>query len=491
MLLGEAGGVCEPPSVAEALRLLDRALDFLNAADVAGLPATTQAEALRALEAAQARQTAAQARLLGAFMAQDGFAADGQGSARAWLRWQTRITGAAAATAVGWVKRLAGHPVIARALARGELSASWARQICDWTGRLPRQHWAEADAILVKAAAAGADLPDLARLAGEMHARLAGPDTGDPDFEDRWLRLGTTLDGAGRLEGDLAPGCAAALAAVLEALGKKAGPEDTRAKCQRDHDALFEACRRLIAAGMVPERAGQPTRLHVHMTLSQLRGEPGAPEAQAAWAARRAGQDGWLTGAEADAAACDATVVPVVTGYLDPAALGQLTQAFLAARGRQPASAPGSLAPAAHERLASALLSLAADTLSGPAGLAAALRARAGGPLSSVSLPLDIGAASEIIPAHLRRAVLTRHPRCAFPGCATPGTCCDIHHIVTRSRGGPTALWNLVPLCVFHHLVAIHRWGWSLALNPDGTTTAASPDRSRTLHSHGPPGRAA
>jgi hypothetical protein len=30
-----------------------------------------------------------------------------------------------------------------------------------------------------------------------------------------------------------------------------------------------------------------------------------------------------------------------------------------------------------------------------------------------------------------------------------------------------------------------------LDLNSDGTTTATSPDRTRTLHSHGPPSQAA
>jgi hypothetical protein len=44
-----------------------------------------------------------------------------------------------------------------------------------------------------------------------------------------------------------------------------------------------------------------------------------------------------------------------------------------------------------------------------------------------------------------------------------------------------------VPLCTFHHLVAVHRWGWTLARHADGTTTALSPDGKRTLHSHGPP----
>ena len=44
------------------------------------------------------------------------------------------------------------------------------------------------------------------------------------------MRLARTVGGAGRLGGELTPPCAAALAAVLEALGKRAGPEDLRSK---------------------------------------------------------------------------------------------------------------------------------------------------------------------------------------------------------------------------------------------------------------------
>ena len=47
-----------------------------------------------------------------------------------------------------------------------------------------------------------------------------------------------------------------------------------------------------------------------------------------------------------------------------------------------------------------------------------------------------------------------------------------------------------LPLCPFHHQVVIHRWGWTLKLNPDGTTTAWNPDHTKILHSHGPPARA-
>jgi hypothetical protein len=59
------------------------------------------------------------------------------------------------------------------------------------------------------------------------------------------------------------------------------------------------------------------------------------------------------------------------------------------------------------------------------------------------------------------------------------------HHIIPRSQGGPTSLANLINLCTYH-LIAIHRWGWTITLHPDGTVTATSP-HGRTLHSHSPP----
>src|SRR5215831_21049366 len=428
-------GIGQPSTVAEALGMLHRALDHLNAADVGSLPASVQAEALRALERAGAKHTAARSRVLAAFAGQAAYEDDGQGSARAWLKWQTQVTTGAAAGAVGWARRLAAHPVVAAALASGDLSESWARQVCAWTDRLPPGQHDDADEILAAAACGGVDLAGLAGLAQEMYERTHRDRDGDPDdgFGDRALWLGTTLGGAGRLTGDLTAGCAAALSAVLESLGKRAGPEDIRTAAQRRHDALEEACRRLIAAGMLPGRAGQPTQVQVHITLAQLRSLPGASEAEAAWRAAAAARGhGWLTGPDADAAACDTTIAPVVTGHVDVAALDRLTEVFLAAHGQDggqdgqacgcrcggctcPARTPLSRETVA--RLRGSLLAMAADVLSGPGGLAAWLRqSQLAGPAAGPGLPLDVpvpldaGEAEPAIPAHLRRAATTRHP---------------------------------------------------------------------------------
>ena len=94
------------------------------------------------------------------------------------------------------------------------------------------------------------------------------------------------------------------------------------------------------------------------------------------------------------------------------------------------------------------------------------------------------------MPPWLRRAIIARDQHCRFPGCSRPPVACHIHHLVPRADGGPTSLDHCLLMCTFHHLIAIHRWGWQLALNPDGTTTATSPDGSRTLHSHTAPAAA-
>ena len=157
------------------------------------------------------------------------------------------------------------------------------------------------------------------------------------------MRLDSHFRGAGKLDGNLTPECAAALRAVLDSLGKKAGPEDDRTRAQREHDALEEALRRLLASRCLPEVAGQPVQVQLHMTLDQLRDLPGASAAERQWAAQRAwragraaedGQPGWVTDpVTAEAYACDAQIAPIVTGYVDPAALDAMIRAWLAAAG--------------------------------------------------------------------------------------------------------------------------------------------------------------
>ena len=519
-----------PASASEAMDMVRAGLGYLAAADATAMAAETQAECLRMLEQATAIGTAARTSMLAAFTSGQGYSADADYSPRAWLINQTRVTKGAAMAYTAWVRRAAAHPGVAAALAAGKMSESYARTICTWTDKLPEDCREDADEILLTAAGTGMDLRDLAGLAGEIYARsLPGKPDEDRDEAsgDRSVRLETTFGGAGVLHGDLTAECASVVGAVLDALSAPAGAEDTRSQAQRFHDGLHEAMRRLVTAGLLPERAGQPVKAWVHISLADLMVLDGSSALLAEWTARvralwaghraaasAGGGDGgaWLDGDAAEAVACDAAMAPFVTGEVNPAALEDLVRLCVdldrlrhhpgsgqdsaggsgtsdtASGGRQSAAGPDTAR--AWEALERAIIGKAVDLLSGPGGLASFLRRRQlGARLGGPSLPLDIGY-SETIPAGIRNAVTLRDQHCQWAGrCSQPASACEVHHVRHKANGGKTSTRDCVLLCFFHHQVVIHRWGWTLVLNPDGTTTAWNPDKTKVLHSHGPPVR--
>jgi hypothetical protein len=397
------------------------------------------------------------------------------------------------------MRTLGRHPQLADAMAAGAISPSWVKQLARLTKKLPAELRDETDKILLAAAAAGATLEDLtviATCAVEQYlAQQPSDDEGD-GFDERFVQVSTTFGKAGCVRGNLTPECSAAVEAVLESMGKKRGPEDHRTVGQRYHDALQEACELLIRAKMVPDRAGADTQVIAHIPLRELRGMDGASALEEGWIAARLGGPGYLTGKDAEAAACDAMIVPVVTGHPDMTVIDQVIELVLTAAGHgagdrsgdrgRPAAAAALLPPEDLAALRYRIARLAIDFVSGPPGIAALLRTKLlDGPFTTASLPLDIGY-SDNIPAHIRRAVALRDRGCAWPRCRRPAAICDVHHVVHKKNGGKTSVSDCVLLCQFHHDVCIHRWGWQIVLNPDGTTEARGPD-GQILRSHAPP----
>ncbi len=548
-----------PSSAAQALGMLKAAMGYLVAADATQMAAETQAQCLQALEQVNSMGTAARSSILAAFTSAQAYTADADYSPRAWLIHKTRVTKGAAVAYTAWVRRAGAHPQVAAVLAEGGMSESFARTICTWTDKLPQDCRPAADAILLTAARAGADLRGLAELAAEIYTRSL-PENPDKDrdqaFEDRSVRLETTFGGAGVLTGDLTPECASVVRAVLDALSAPAGAQDTRTYAQRYHDGLQEAMRRLVAAGLLPERAGQPVKVVAHISLADLMVLDGSSALQeewtadvrAAWAARRAaasvsGGDGgaWLDGDAATAMACDAAMTPVVTGEVNPAALEDLVRLCVdldrlrhhpgrgsagqddtrpegrdgdgagqddtgstgtgdtgtgtgdtgtgtGGHGTGGQGAAGPDTTRAWEALEQAIIGKAVDLVSGPGGLASFLRRRQlGARLGGPSLLLDVGVSRDI-PAAIRHAVILRDQHCRWTGgCDQPAAACEVHHLTHKADGGKTSVKDTILFCTFHHQVMIHQMGWTVVLNPDGTTSAWNKDRTKVLHSHSPP----
>ena len=212
-------------SVAEALRMANATMDYLNSPEAADLDPAACGTVLRSLAEVQAKFTAAHAAVLARFDAADAHDADGYGNSVAWLMAMTDMTRPDAKTKVWRMRLLRDHPEMADALASADISKSQALAIAKWTKKLPAELRAETIKILVEAAAAGASLDDLRIIAGValQKWRASRPDADDDGFDDRYVQAGTTFGGAGVIRGNLTPECAAAVQAVLEALGKKAG----------------------------------------------------------------------------------------------------------------------------------------------------------------------------------------------------------------------------------------------------------------------------
>jgi hypothetical protein len=484
--------MCEEiDSVDAALRAAREAMAFLNSPGAADLDGAGCGEVLTALAGVRDKLTAAHATFLRKFDAADAHDADGHPNSSSWLAGQCRITKQAAKAQVRQMRVFAARPILHDAVAAGDLSESWAASMAGWTRKLPAEMRQEIDKILVAAAIAGADFKDLATIAGaaieQWRQQQPDRDRDRFDHKDRYLALRTTFGGAGVIRGDLTPECAAALTAVLEALGKRRGPEDDRSQAQRDHDALQEACHRLIGAKMVPDRAGADTQAVVHIPIDQLRQMPGAQDLEDEWLRTRLGTDedgpGYLDGKDAETAACDALTVPLVTGHADMRIIDKL----IALAGAVPG--PGAMSAEAWRAHRYAIAKLAIDFVSGPGGIASALRTGLlEHPYSTRSLPLDIGY-SKSIPTAIRRAVIVRDRHCAWPGgCDRPASACDVHHLHHKADGGETAVTKCGLFCEFHHETCIHRWGWHITLHPDGTYEARSPDGRVILRTNDPPG---
>jgi hypothetical protein len=325
--------------------------------------------------------------------------------------------------------------------------------------------------------------------------------------------------------------------AVLDALSAPAGGGDLRTRPQRYHDALEEAMRRLLASDLLPKRTGQPVKALVHIYFAELREmdrdgvlqDTWITEYRARWAAARAaasvatGDGGaWLEGGKARAIACDAMLVPVVTGDVDAGAVEELILLcvrYHRIRTREPATATpdgtgsldlgheGAVLPAGLAgrtdrqaeltamvtqtlaQLEQQILAKVLQVVSGPGGAASFLRRQLlGKGLNGPSLPLDVGQTDDI-PIHLRRLVALRDQTCQFAGgCDQPAAGCEAHHVTHRADGGRTSLANLKDYCWWHHHVVLHQLGWTLTAHADGTSQVTSP-AGKIIRSHSPPPR--
>jgi hypothetical protein len=83
-------------------------------------------------------------------------------------------------------------------------------------------------------------------------------------------------------------------------------------------------------------------------------------------------------------------------------------------------------------------------------------------------------ASSSLATADQRRELRMMHRTCIGADCDVPFEHCQIHHVIPRSRDGPTATPLLVPVCTRHHDDLHHR-GWVLEIDDHRQITWTTP----------------
>ncbi len=108
--------------------------------------------------------------------------------------------------------------------------------------------------------------------------------------------------------------------------------------------------------------------------------------------------------------------------------------------------------------------------------------------------PLEVTARQYKPPAWLREQILAATPYCIAPGCGVQSRHADIDHTIPFPHG-PTAAWNLHPICRHHHLLKtdgylthhsphphVHEW-----TTPSGHTYRTDPAGTHLLDPHRTP----
>ena len=341
-----------------------------------------------------------------------------------WLRVFSRMSDTAAS---GWLARarlLRELPAVSAAAKEGLVSAEHLtpiRRLAKEVGIAAVREFDEALATVARAA----DPKHVAVTCARIHAHL-DPDGGPPDpmadFERRELSLrpvGSMLHIRGRLDAE----GGAALTAAIDALMRPPSPGDERTAPQRRADALVDLARGSIGSGQLPTIGGLAPTVGVLVTPHDLVGAPSDSSDEPSTHDRSDA---------VDPGQCDA----------DPLArhgvptLPQMP--WLSWIGEIPAETARRLACDA------VVWRIVMDPGRG--------------------LPLDVGRAHRVVPHWMRRALHARDRTCRWPGCDVPAVWCDAHHEIPWSRGGPTAIRNLISLCRYHHVLT-HEGEWRLTLD--------------------------
>lgn len=89
--------------------------------------------------------------------------------------------------------------------------------------------------------------------------------------------------------------------------------------------------------------------------------------------------------------------------------------------------------------------------------------------------PLNVGRESRLFTSPQRVALAARDGGCRWPGCESPASHCEAHHIDPYSEGGRTDIDRGILLCRFHHM-HLHHQKWRITRDGKAEFVLRGPD---------------
>jgi hypothetical protein len=296
----------------ETIRIHEE-ISAMLAADLDSLPTTQVGLAMRDITDEISRLRAVYFKLLARFDSAGGAQADGSATTAAWLRHYCNQNDADARRSTTLARRLRDLPVVADALAAGDLSEEHARLLCYLHRDLPEQTDEAAQAALVEFARL-ATVDQLRDACDVLRAQYA-PEATRKAAERGWVERGVVLEkqfnGTWRMVAGMPPEIADAFLAYFDSAAAKQGETDERTPTQRRADALAELVLGALDNGTVGERPlrdvhGQRPHIAVTIDLAGLLDDAGHPLGQLLRA-------GAISAETVRRLACDAIVATVLT----------------------------------------------------------------------------------------------------------------------------------------------------------------------------------
>jgi hypothetical protein len=455
------------------------------------------------------------------------FDAAGLDSARRWLAVYTESSSDDARRASVLGRHFALHPATREAVESGVFSAARASVIAGVVTDPRRARFRAVEEVLLDVCRGLHTVEDVETAMAHWAAGV-DQDIAPPAPRDQSLYLFGRLDGGATVRGELDPETAAVVNAGLDACDTGpdlvAGPVPPRSLGSRLADAWGDMARHALAgAGRTGDRTDTATGAGAGAGAGAGEGgsrREASGEGESRPEASSEGESRPEASSEGDAEDRDdasgdadggsaARDEPRASAGFDPDPTDQVSPATDRPSGQPPVDRP---TPAPRPpRVTNLVLDIESLLGRAPEDLDGIIATIDGRPVLASAIErllcdsrlaaILLGADGAVIDATTttaeftdtqRRLIAARDRGCVFPGCPTPSSWCDVHHLHHRAHGGGRTLHNGVLLCRRHHTLlhqtSRHGRRWHLhrapddtswhATSPTGTTWTGRPDHT-------------